>query len=342
MRPALEKRGRERADVKRNSDFKPLLDRMLEGDKLALARMITYVENDAVFVPEVLEAVYPRTGRCYSIGVTGPPGAGKSTLVDKLIGRLRSEGKTVGVLAVDPSSPFTGGAVLGDRIRMQRHALDDGVFIRSLGTRGTHGGLSRATRDVLRLLDAFGFDVVIIETVGVGQTELDIVDIADTTVVVLVPESGDTIQTMKAGLMEIAEIFVVNKADRQGADRILSELKSMVELGERRDPDWKIPVLLCQANRDIGTDELYETLARHRAYRASKPASKAELREQERKELLEILAHRFLKCVEEMEAEDPEFRRVLSGVGREKVNPYQLAKKILQDERLIRKVLGMA
>lgn len=328
--------------MKGNSDFKPLLDRMLKGDKLALARMITYVENDAVFVPEVLEAVYPRTGRCYSVGVTGPPGAGKSTLVDKLIGRLRSEGKTVGVLAVDPSSPFTGGAVLGDRIRMQRHALDDGVFIRSLGTRGTHGGLSRATRDVLRLLDAFGFDVVIIETVGVGQTELDIVDIADTTVVVLVPESGDTIQTMKAGLMEIAEIFVVNKADRQGADRILSELKSMVELGERRDPNWKIPVLLCQANRDIGTDELYETLARHRAYRASRPASKAELREQGRKELLEILVHRFLKCVEEIEAEDPAFRRMLSGVGQEKANPYELAKKILQDERLIRKVQGTA
>lgn len=325
-----------------NSDYRPLLDRMLKGDKLALARMITYVENDATFVSEVLEAVYPHTGRCYSIGVTGPPGAGKSTLVDKLIGRMRAEGKTVGVLAVDPSSPFTGGAVLGDRIRMQRHALDDGVFIRSLGTRGTHGGLSRATRDVLRLMDAFGFDVVIIETVGVGQTELDIVNIADTTVVVLVPESGDTIQTMKAGLMEIAEIFVVNKADRQGADRILSELKSMVELGERRDPGWKIPVLLCQANRDIGTDELYETLARHRAYRASRPASKAELREQGRKELLEILVHRFLKCLEEVEAEDPEFRRILSRVEHEKSNPYETAKEIFQDERLVRKVLGRA
>lgn len=325
-----------------NSDYRPLLDRMLRGDKLALARMITYVENDAAFVPEVLEAVYPRTGRCYSIGVTGPPGAGKSTLVDKLIGRMRAEGKTVGVVAVDPSSPFTGGAVLGDRIRMQRHALDDGVFIRSLGTRGTHGGLSRATRDVLRLMDAFGFDVVIIETVGVGQTELDIVDIADTTVVVLVPESGDTIQTMKAGLMEIAEIFVVNKADRQGADRILSELKSMVELGERRDPGWKIPVLLCQANRDIGTDELYETLARHRAYRESRPASKAELREQGRKELLEILVHRFVKCLEEVEAEDPEFRRILARGEHEKSNPYETAKEILQDERLVRKVLGRA
>lgn len=328
--------------MRENSDYRPVLDRLLKGDKLALAKMITYVENDAPFVPEVLEAVYPRTGRCYSVGVTGPPGAGKSTLVDKLIGRMRSEGKTVGVLAVDPSSPFTGGAVLGDRIRMQRHALDDGVFIRSLGTRGTHGGLSRATRDVLRLLDAFGFDVVMIETVGVGQTELDIVDIADTTVVVLVPESGDTIQTMKAGLMEIAEIFVVNKADRQGADRILSELKSMVELGERRDPGWKIPVLLCQANRDIGTDELYETLARHRAYRASRPASIAEVQEQGRKELLEILVHRFVKSVEEVEAEDPDFRRLLARVETDKANPYQIAKQVFQDERLVRKVLGRA
>jgi LAO/AO transport system kinase len=302
--------------------------------------MITFVENDASFVQEILERIYPRTGRCYSIGVTGPPGAGKSSLVDKLIPRMRAEGKTVGVVAVDPSSPFTGGAVLGDRIRMQRHALDDGVFIRSLGTRGTHGGLSRATRDVLRLLDAFGMDVVIIETVGVGQTELDIVDIADTTMVVLVPESGDTIQTMKAGLMEIAEIFIVNKADRQGADRIMTELKSMVELGERRDSGWKIPVLLCQANRDQGTDAVYETLGQHRAYLASKGCSKEEKQEHRRKELTEILAHRFLKCVEELEQEDERFRAILATGDQNNANPYQIVRDIFQDEGLVRKMLG--
>jgi len=325
--------------VKANQDFKAVLERMLSGDKLALARMITFVENDASFVSEILERIYPRTGRCYSIGVTGPPGAGKSSLVDKLIPRMRSEGKTVGVVAVDPSSPFTGGAVLGDRIRMQRHALDDGVFIRSLGTRGTHGGLSRATRDVLRLLDAFGMDVVIIETVGVGQTELDIVDVADTTLVMLVPESGDTIQTMKAGLMEIAEIFVVNKADRPGADRILTELKSMVLLGERRDAGWKIPVLLCQANRDEGTDAVYETLAQHRAYLASKGPSKEERREHRRKELLDILTHRFLKNVEELEQQDVRFCALLAMAGEEKANPYQIVRDIFQDEGLVRRIL---
>ncbi|MEW6440942.1 MAG: methylmalonyl Co-A mutase-associated GTPase MeaB [bacterium] len=328
--------------MRANADYREVLDRMLGGDKLALARMITYVENDAPFVPKVLEAIYPRTGRCYSLGVTGPPGAGKSTLVDKLIPRMRSEGKTVGVVAVDPSSPFTGGAVLGDRIRMQRHALDDGVFIRSLGTRGTHGGLSRATRDVLRLLDAFGLDVVIIETVGVGQTELDIVDVADTTMVVLVPESGDTIQTMKAGLMEIAEIFVVNKADRQGADRILTELKSMVELGERRDPGWKIPVLLCQANRDEGTDKLYQTMSEHRAYRAEKAGHKSETGEHRRKELMEILSHRFLKSVEELESGDEGFRKVLARGEEADANPYQVASSILGDEKLLRQLLGRA
>src|SRR5262245_34692501 len=205
-----------------------LARRMLDGDRLALARLITRVENRTPDVPGIMRAVHARGGRAYVLGMTGPPGAGKSTLVDRLTTLLRSEGNSVGIIAVDPSSPFSGGAVLGDRIRMQTHTLDPDVFIRSMATRGSLGGLAGATGDVIRLLDAFGFAWIIIETVGVGQTELDIIRQADTTVVALVPESGDSIQAMKAGLMEVADVFVVNKADRPGAHALMAELRFSV------------------------------------------------------------------------------------------------------------------
>ncbi|MCZ7585770.1 MAG: methylmalonyl Co-A mutase-associated GTPase MeaB [Deltaproteobacteria bacterium] len=210
-----------------------LVKRLLAGERRALARMISLVEARAVDVATVMSEIYPATGRAAILGFTGPPGAGKSTLVDKVTILLREREMTVGVLAIDPSSPFSGGALLGDRIRMHRHFGDDGVFIRSLGTRGSHGGLSRATRDAARLMDAAGFDVVIVETVGVGQTELDIMELARTTTVVLVPESGDVVQTMKAGLTEIADIFVVNKSDRQGSDAIFSRTRRDGRTGPR-------------------------------------------------------------------------------------------------------------
>ena len=242
---------------------------MLGGDRLALARLITHVENRTAAVPAIMKAIHGRAGGGYVLGVTGPPGAGKSTVVDRLTAHLRRESATVGIVAVDPSSPFTGGAVLGDRIRMQAHALDSGVFIRSMATRGSLGGLSRATGEVIKLLRAFGHDWVLVETVGVGQTELDIMKLADTTTVVLVPESGDAIQTMKAGLMEAADVFVVNKADRAGAPALMAELKFAAHLHyssgtSPKDIDWEIPVLSTQAQGDVGIAELLGEIRRHR------------------------------------------------------------------------------
>ncbi|MBC7104679.1 MAG: methylmalonyl Co-A mutase-associated GTPase MeaB, partial [Firmicutes bacterium] len=196
------------------------------GEQRALARVISLVENEAPEKDELLRRLYPRTGGAYVVGLTGAPGSGKSSLVDRLTGLLRRTGRTVGIVAVDPTSPFTGGALLGDRIRMQEHACDDGVFIRSMGTRGSLGGLARTTKDVIRVLDAFGFDYVLVETVGVGQAELDIMHVADTTVVVLTPATGDSIQTIKAGIMEIADVFAVNKADLPGARKLAVEVEA--------------------------------------------------------------------------------------------------------------------
>ncbi len=330
------------APSSRRSTYRDLLERMLSGEKLALAKLVTFIENDDPAVPEIMERIYPKTGRCYSFGVTGPPGAGKSTLVDKLIARFRDRGQTVGVIAVDPSSPFSGGAVLGDRIRMQRHALDDGVFIRSLGTRGTGGGLSRATGEVLRLFDAFGLDVVVIETVGVGQTELDIMDIADSTVVVLVPESGDTVQTMKAGLMEIADLFVVNKADRPGAEKLASELKAMIEMNRYGRKEWKAPVLLCQANEDRGIDEVYEQLLRHKAHLAEATDPSRKKVQVRRRHFMEILGHRFAKRLEALAREDETFQGYLKMVEEEEANPYRITKLLLQDPSFAEKLFSMS
>ncbi len=239
-----------------------LVDKMLEGNRYALARLITYVEDRSGSPVEVMEKVYQHVRPLPVIGVTGPPGAGKSTFVTQLISRYRGEGLRVGVIAVDPSSPFTGGAILGDRIRMQNHAVDEGVFIRSLGSRGHYGGLTLSTSEVVALLSAAGFDVVIIETVGVGQTEFSVMEVADTVVVILVPESGDTVQTLKAGLLEIADIFVVNKADREGADKMAYELRQMVQL-KGTDSGWRIPVLLTSATMGRGMDDVMDAIRAH-------------------------------------------------------------------------------
>ena len=239
-----------------------LVQNILDGKRRALAQLITLLEQDPGKIPETMKAVYPHTGKGYTIGVTGPPGAGKSTLVDGIVRLMRKKGLSVGILAVDPTSPFSGGAVLGDRIRMQRHYLDDGVFIRSMASRGTHGGVASATGEAVKLLDAFGKDFIIVETVGVGQTELDVMGIADTVVVVLSPEGGDTVQTMKAGLMEIADVFTVNKSDREGAGRLVANLKSMLSLSDQ-EGWWKPTIVSTQAHKGEGIEQLYEAIEKH-------------------------------------------------------------------------------
>jgi len=238
-----------------------LVTSMLAGEKNSLARLISLVENDSPELPEIIEMIRPHSGKAYCVGITGPPGGGKSTLADKLVTVIRSKGLSVGMVAVDPTSPISGGAVLGDRIRMRQHYLDKGVFIRSMTTRGSYGGLSKAVGSTVNLLDAFGKDIIIVETVGVGQTELDIKEIADTIVLVLMPQSGDVIQIMKAGLIEIADIIVVNKADQEGAERLVAELKATL-IPNRGRPEQII--ITTQAVNDIGIEELYQALDQRR------------------------------------------------------------------------------
>jgi LAO/AO transport system kinase len=318
-------------------DIDATVERMVGGDRVALARLITIVENRDPDTRRIMSAVYGHAGRAYVVGVTGPPGAGKSTLLDRMVAQLRAAGSSVGVVAVDPSSPFSGGAVLGDRIRMQTHFLDDGVFIRSLSTRGRHGGLARATRDVVRLIDASGKDFVLVETVGVGQTELDIMEVASTTLVVMVPEAGDTVQVMKAGLLEIADVFVVNKADREGADRMIGELERMLHMLPSQS-SWEVPVLATQASHDVGITELLAAIAKHRAHRQNEDEAER-VRRARRREVYDIveeeLAARLRRGMD-----DGVFQDILAEVDRGDADPYGAAGRILEDSARLFRVLG--
>jgi LAO/AO transport system kinase len=305
-----------------------LVTRLRERIPRAVGRAISIVERGGAEAAALLARVYPSTGRARVVGVTGPPGAGKSTLVDRLAHAIRGRGETVGILCVDPTSPFTGGALLGDRIRMQGLATDAGVFIRSMATRGAMGGLARATRDAADLLDAAGFDWVLIETVGVGQDEVDVVSTVDTVLVVAVPGLGDDIQAIKAGILEIADIFVLNKADRDGADRVARDLEMMMSLGHpTRSLGWLPPIVRTVASRGEGVADLLAAIERHRLFLADSGELDARRRSQLRLRVETILKNRVLDEAEKHAHLEREIERGYA----ERVDPYALSAELFSD-----------
>jgi LAO/AO transport system kinase len=307
-----------------------LAERALAGDVRAAARLIRLVDDGDPAAAEAMRLVHPRAGRAAVVGVTGAPGAGKSTLVDQLVAHYRSEGKTVGVVAVDPTSPFSGGAILGDRIRMNRHATDAGVFIRSLATRGAMGGLSRSAAQVVTIMDAMGRDVVLVETVGVGQDEVEVMRLADTTVVVVVPGMGDDVQAIKAGILEIAHVFVVNKADREGANRTVAELEQMMALSPPPEGAWKPPVLLTQAHRGQGTVAVAAAVGRHRAFLEAAGRLDALRRARARRELVELLRERLLADALARAGGEAGLDRLAERVAAREVDPYTAVEAVLR------------
>jgi LAO/AO transport system kinase len=306
----------------------PSLDqRVLDGDPRAVARAISLIEDEAPAAADLIRRIFPSTGRAYLVGVTGPPGSGKSTLVDRMTTELRAAGKTVGVIAVDPTSPYTGGAILGDRVRMQAHAGDSGVFIRSMATRGHLGGLARATSEVALVLDAAGKDVVVIETVGVGQDEVDIVRTADLSIVTLVPGSGDEVQALKAGIMEIADIFVVNKADREGADRTVASIEANLSLQTFASGAWRPPIVKTEATTGRGVSELVSTIEQFRMHNAASQGSRRRARAEFR--VRELLAQRFVQHVERQVLVAGEFQQMLDRIAARELDPYTAVDEVV-------------
>jgi LAO/AO transport system kinase len=309
-------------------DVDALVSGVLAGERLAIARLISLVEDGGADLGVAMKALYPHTGDAYTIGVTGAPGAGKSTLTERLVARVRAGGQKVGVLAVDPSSPFSGGALLGDRVRMQSHATDPDVFIRSMATRGHLGGISLATPEAVRVLDAAGKDIVIVETVGVGQAEVEITDACDTTLVVVNPGWGDAVQAAKAGLMEIADVFVVNKADRAGARDAVRELKQMLEMSAA---PWKPDVVQTVATKNEGIDDLWAAIEKHRAYQEEQGRLDARRRRRIKREIQEIVAERLRSQVE-TEAADL-LSSLTADVAQRRIDPYAAATKLIESLR---------
>jgi LAO/AO transport system kinase len=306
-------------------DSSELIRRALDGDRLAVARLISLVEDGGADLGRVMKELYPHTGSAYSVGITGAPGAGKSTLTERLVARIRSDGRSVGVIAVDPSSPFSGGALLGDRVRMQSHATDGEVFIRSMATRGHLGGIALATPEAVRVLDAVGKDIIVIETVGVGQAEVEITDACDTTVVVVNPGWGDAVQTAKAGLMEIADVFVVNKADRPGARDTVRELRQMLDLSETA---WRPEIVQTVAIKNEGIDDLWAAIEKHRAYQEEKGLLGERRRRRMSREIREIVAERYRQRVTDRAGELLE--RLTDEVAQRRIDPYAAADRLIE------------
>jgi len=305
-----------------------LAEGVLAGDRRALARAITLVENAEPLAYELVRELYAQTGGAYAIGVTGPPGVGKSTLISALVRHVRELGDTVGVISVDPSSPFTQGALLGDRIRLSDHFLDPDVFIRSMGTRGHLGGLAEATLQAMLVLDAAGKDLLFLETVGAGQSEVEVISVADTVVLVLMPGSGDSIQALKAGIMEIPDVIAINKMDHPAAKTMLNEVRSILALDRGRD--WKVPIVLTEAMRGENVDSLWDSVRRHREFLESK----GELEERRRRnlagEVFAVASNRAKAHLEQAVADDPELRRLLDEVQSRSLDPLTAVREIME------------
>jgi LAO/AO transport system kinase len=306
-----------------------IVDQLRAGDPRALARAISIVENRQAGCSDLLKQIFPHTGHARVLGLTGPPGAGKSTLVDQLAKHYRKENQTVGIIAVDPTSPYTGGAILGDRIRMQDHHSDPGIFIRSMATRGSLGGLARTTADVATVLDASGRDLVMIETVGVGQDEVDIVRLAAVTIVILVPGMGDDVQTIKAGIMEIADIFVINKSDREGTERVEREIRAMQSLATRHD-QWTPPIVKTVASEGTGTEELAGVISTYEGYLKKKNLLFQKNVQSWRERLVEMLRDAMLAKAR-AKIDDAQLDRYAAEVAEHKRDPYSLVEEIVSE-----------
>lgn len=307
-----------------------LVKELLNGSRLALARAITAVESEYDEAIDIMKAIYPKTGHARILGVTGAPGAGKSTLTDKIVKQYLQQGKKIGIVAVDPTSPFSGGAILGDRIRMNDLTLNENVFIRSMGTRGSLGGLSKKTSDAVKLMDAFGMDLVIIETVGVGQSEVDIVKNADSVLVVLVPGLGDDIQAIKAGILEIGDVFAINKADRDGCDKLNVEIEMMLDL-DSREVKWRPPIKRTIASKDEGVDELVEALDEHFEFLEDSEELTVRRQDRTRNEIIAMINEQIGRRVADVVVASDDFNSQVDAVNQRQNDPYTVVNKVLAD-----------